>query len=82
MKMFVIPCEVNGEKVPVQFYIGQPTPGISNPIHFQRGWLIQERGVCTPSDVDDSLCKLKEIALENNVVFVDLCTYALNYPTT
>jgi hypothetical protein len=35
-----------------------------------------------PADVMDSLKKLHEIALENNVSFVDLCTYALNYPTT
>lgn len=80
MKMFVIPCDVSGTKVPVQFYLGEPTPNV-HPIKYQSAWISEERGVHVPTDVLDSLQKLAEIALENGVSFVDLCTYALNYPT-
>jgi hypothetical protein len=80
LKMFLIPCEVNGVKVPVQFYIGEPTPSLSNPIHFQTAWIKQERGVDVPEETLDSLAKLKSAAAEKNVSFVDLCQYALNYP--
>ena len=81
MKMFVIPCTVDGEKVPVQFYIGEPTPSI-HPLHYQSTWILEYRGVEVPPDVMGSINKLANIAEENNVSFVDLCTYALNYPTT
>lgn len=80
MKMFVIPCDVSGKKVPVQFYIGDPQPAM-HPIKYQQAWIREFRGVHVPADVMDSLQKLAEIARENNVSFVDLCTYALNYPT-
>jgi hypothetical protein len=79
MKMFIIPCDVNGQKVPVQFYIGEPHPK-AHPIQHQSGWISKERGVNVPSDVMDSLKKLHDISMENNVSFVELCTYALNYP--
>lgn len=80
MKMFVIPCDVNGQKVPVQFYIGEPAPNL-HPIKYQSSWISMQRGVTVPADVLGSLQKLFEIAVENKVSFVDLCTYALNYPT-
>jgi hypothetical protein len=80
MKSFVIPSEVNGQKVPVQFCLGEPTKHIRNPIHFQAAWLKQERGVDVPANVKDSLTKLREIAIIQNISCLDLCTYALNYP--
>lgn len=79
MKMFIIPCQVGEQKVPVQFYIGEPTPAL-HPIKYQTAWIDEVRGVKVPQDVLDSLQKLHEIAIENGVSFVDLCTYALNYP--
>ncbi|MFC5457285.1 DUF2610 domain-containing protein [Prosthecobacter fluviatilis] len=82
LKMFIIPCEVNGVMIPVQFYINNAVPEKdADPIADQARWIKEERGVEVPADVRDSLRKLAAIAHENNVGFADLCTYALNYPT-
>jgi|GEM_PF-6748424 len=81
-KLFNIPCNVNGVLIPVQFYIHGGVPGKdADPIADQARWIEEERGVRVPEDMRDSLRKLAAIAHENNVDFVDLCTYALNTPT-
>jgi hypothetical protein len=80
MKMFVIPCDVNGDKVPVQFYILSGKAGYQGLLD-QFRWIKEFRGVDVPTDVQDSLKKLNEIAVENKVDFLELCKYALNYPT-
>ena len=80
MKMFVIPCDVAGVKVPVQFYILPGKAGYQGLLD-QFRWIKEYRGVDVSADVQDSLKKLNEIAVENNVDFLELCTYALNYPT-
>lgn len=80
MKMFVIPCDVNGVKVPVQFYILSGKVGYQGLLD-QFRWIKEYRRVDVPADVQDSLKKLNEIAIENKVDFLELCIYALNYPT-
>lgn len=77
-KKFVIPCDVNGKKVPVQFFFPHGTNAYQVAEH-QFRWVKEYRGVNAPEDVHDSLRKLNEIATENKVDFTDLCTYALNY---
>ena len=47
-----VTCVINGEKIPVRFHVGSPTPFLSsNPIHFQMAWILQERGVALPVGV-------------------------------
>jgi Domain of unknown function (DUF2610) len=79
MRMFVIPCEVNGTKVPVQFFILSGKAGYQGLLD-QFRWIKEYRGIDVPAEVQDSLKKLNEIAVENKVDFLELCIYALNYP--
>lgn len=48
-----------------------------HPLHFQADWLSKERGGNIPQEVMDSLQKLLEISIKNNVPFEDLCAYAI-----
>lgn len=135
-EMIVISCDVNGEKVPVQFYLLAGRNGYLGLQH-QFRWIKEFRGVDVPDgteskikealdiakakglpasfvlqfavsnsggdvedfadqwdtftsktiipsekidkNLSDSVVKLWVIAKENNVSFVDLCTYALNF---
>ncbi len=76
MKRFTIPCEFGGKKLPFDLYIGAPNPK-NHPLQHQSGWLAAERGGTIPQDVMDSFDKLHKISIENNVVFEELCVYAL-----
>jgi hypothetical protein len=76
MKKFKIPCLFNGQKVPFDLYIGEPSDDL-HPLHFQQLWLSSERGGSIPKEVMDSFQKLHNIAKENNVSFEELCMYAL-----
>ncbi len=76
MKKFTVPCNFNGVKSPFTIYIGSPEDQ-HHPLHFQADWLSKERGGNIPSEVMDSIAKLKELADKNNVSFEDLCVYAL-----
>jgi hypothetical protein len=76
MKKFTVPCYFNGVKAPFTIYIGAPEDQ-HHPLHFQADWLQKERGGTIPSEVMDSIAKLKALADKNNVSFEDLCVYAL-----
>lgn len=76
MKKFTVPCNFGGVKSPFTIYIGAPEEQ-HHPLHFQADWLSKERGGNIPSEVMDSIAKLKELADKNNVSFEDLCVYAL-----
>ena len=76
MKKFSIPCIFNGMKSPFTIYIGAPEDS-HHPLHFQADWLSRERGGTIPSEIMESIAKLKELADKNNVSFEDLCVYAL-----
>ena len=76
MKKFTVPCNFGGVKSPFTIYIGSPEDK-HHPLHFQADWLSKERGGNIPSEVMDSIAKLKELADKNNVSFEELCVYAL-----
>ena len=76
MKKFTVPCTFAGEKAPFTIYIGDPEDK-HHPLHFQSDWLSKERGGTIPSEVMESIAKLKELADRNNVSFEELCVYAL-----
>ena len=76
MKKISVPCDFGGAKAPVTLYIGEPEAQ-HHPISFQANWLAKERGGNIPQEVMDSLTKLMNIALKNNIPFGDLCEYAL-----
>ena len=82
VKTFIIPMPVGPtEKVPVNLYIGREFADGRTPLddcNLQLEFL-RERGVYLPPDVNASIKKLYDIAVENKVAFVDLLTYALNY---
>ncbi len=75
-KRFTIPCDQNGEKVNVDYYIRDHVPDGVQPIGDQLD-TFRELGIEVPKDVLDSFAKLYKIAVENKVGFIDLCTYAL-----
>jgi tetratricopeptide (TPR) repeat protein len=78
MKKLTIPCDVNGVKIPVQFYITNAVPGPDfDPLVDQARWIEEERGVTVPEDVRDALRKLAAIAHENKKGLADLVTLAL-----
>jgi hypothetical protein len=76
MKKFTVPCNFNGVKAPFTIYIGMPEDR-HHPLHFQSEWLSKERGGTIPTEVMDSIARLKELADKNNVSFEELCVYAL-----
>jgi hypothetical protein len=76
MKKFTINCSFGGATSPFTVYIGNPDPK-HHPIHFQSDWLAKERGGNIPQEVMDSLQKLLDLSIKNNVSFEELCTYAL-----
>lgn len=76
MKKFTVPCNFGGVKSPFTIYIGNPEDK-HHPLHFQADWLAKERGGNIPTEVMDSIAKLKDLADKNNVSFEELCVYAL-----
>ena len=76
MRKFTINCNFGGTKSPFTVYIGMPEK-VHLPLHFQADWLSKERGGSIPQEVMDSLQKLLEISIKNNVPFEDLCAYAI-----
>jgi hypothetical protein len=76
MKKFAITCSFGGVNSPFTVYIGSPEKD-HHPLHFQAEWLSKERGGTIPSEVMESVVKLRQLAEKNNVSFEELCTYAL-----
>jgi hypothetical protein len=76
MKKFTIPCDFNGQKHPFAVYVGLPRDD-RHPLQNQAHWLSSEKGGNIPPEVMESFQKLHAIAKENDVVFEDLCMYAL-----
>lgn len=76
MKKFTVPCQFGNQTAPFTLYIGEPKSDV-HPIQNQANWLSKERGGQIPQKVMDSLAKLRDLALKNNVSFEDLCVYAL-----
>jgi hypothetical protein len=76
MKKFSVPCDFGGEKHPFDFYIGNPSPGL-HALKYQAAWLLENRGGRVPTEVLDSFTKLRQLALDNNVSFEELCAYAM-----
>ena len=77
VKQFAIPCNFNGAKQMVTLFIGAPNPDF-HPLHFQSTWLSSVKGGQIPQDVMDSISKLRDLAVKNNVSFEELCYYAIN----
>jgi hypothetical protein len=76
MKKFNITCTFGSVKAPVSVYIGNPEVK-HHPLHFQAEWLSKERGGTIPTEIMESLAKLKELSEKNGVPFEELCAYAL-----
>ncbi|MBA4763359.1 DUF2610 domain-containing protein [Sphingomonas sp.] len=78
MKRFTVPIDCAGIKSPFHVYVlNWDRPNDETPVDPQAEWLQQERGCSVPADVLDAFRKLKKIARENNVSFIDLTVYAL-----
>lgn len=75
-KRFDIPCNFNGRMIPVTLYIGDPKLE-NHPLHFQSNWLSNTKGGQIPQDVMDSIAKIRDLAVRNNVSFEDLCYFAV-----
>lgn len=76
MKKFNIPCNFGGTVAPFTVYIGAPEDA-HHPLHFQADWLSKDRGGQIPQEVMNSVSKLKDLAVRNNVSLEELCVYAL-----
>lgn len=74
-KMLTFPCDFNGQKQSVNFYIGMPSPD-SHPIGFQMKWL-GAKGGNVPPNIVDALQRLSKISREKNIPFVQLCEYVI-----
>lgn len=76
IKEFEVPCITNGQSSTVTVYMGNPERE-HNPIAHQANFLAKERGIVISAEIMTTLDKLKSIALENGVPFIELCEYAL-----
>ena len=76
VKSFRIPCFVGNQHSTVDIFLGNPNPE-NNPVKFQADFLASTKGISIPQEILDTLWKLKNIAAENGVPFVELCEYAL-----
>jgi len=77
VKKFSVPCDFNGQKIPVNLYIGNPHPDY-HPLHFQSNWLSLVKGGRIPQDIMESIEKLRKLSVKHNVSFEELCFYAIN----
>lgn len=76
VKKFTVPCNfVNGQGK-FDVWIGDPAPGC-HPLKYQEAWLEQNRGGRINTEVMDSFQKLYKLSKENEVLFEELCVYAL-----
>lgn len=73
MRKFTIPCDFGGEQRPIDIYVGKPEAK-SHPLQFQASW-ISSIGGTIPSEVMDRFQKLRDIALENDISFEELCVH-------
>lgn len=76
VKRFDIPCNFGGQMAPVTLYIGDPRQE-NHPLQFQNNWLSSTKGGQIPQDVMDSIAKIRDLAIKNNIVFEDLCYFAV-----
>lgn len=74
--MGTVPAHFNGVSHPFYVYIGTPCSHL-NPVYFQAKWLKEIRAGDLPQDVQDSFTRHLAISIENQVLFEDLCVYAL-----
>ncbi len=74
-RKIVIDCNIQGKKIPIDFYIGEPD-ATHHPLHFQADFLSKKGGM-VPPDVMEAMSKVKELADKNKVPFADLCYYAM-----
>lgn len=75
---FTVPIDCGADRVTMDVYVlDWDRPNDETPVDDQAAWLQQERGCTIPADVLESFHKLKVIARENNVSFVELSVYAL-----
>lgn len=65
-----------GEKYPWYVYIPRGVNGYRE-LQEQFRWVTEYRGGVVPVEVEDSMRRLLEIAVENNVDFMELCVFAL-----
>ena len=77
VKKFTTDCDFGGQKSPVTFYLGEPSPDSPHPIAFQNKWLSTSRGGIIPPQIMDSFSKLREISEKNRLSFEDLCDYVV-----
>ena len=78
VKQFTVPCDFKGgKKLPVTFYIGNPSDQ-SSPLHFQAKWLSEKKGGSVPEDITKSFAELQKIAIRNRVSFEELCHYVID----
>lgn len=68
VKKITVNCDFNGKSHPIDFYIGDSAKG-KNPIGTQANWLNQERGGNVPSNLMESLDKIKKISDEHQIPF-------------
>lgn len=78
LKKFVVLCNFEGELSPYSVYIGQNGKRDVDPLADQARVLWEDSGGTIPKDVRDAVCKLKNLALDNNVSFAELAAYALD----
>jgi hypothetical protein len=77
MKRFTIPCDFAGTEYPFHVYVLTGPRGYAE-LQDQFRWVKEIRGGEVPARVRDSFLRLKQIAVENNVDFMDLCVYAFS----
>ncbi|MBX3593950.1 DUF2610 domain-containing protein [Sphingomonas sp.] len=78
MKRFTVPIDCGGSKSTFHVYlVNWDRPNDETSVDPQAEWLQEQRGCTIPVTVVDSFRKLKRIARENNVSFIDLTVYAL-----
>jgi hypothetical protein len=75
---FVINCDFSGKKIPVTFYIGNPSPQSTHPLSFQSNWLSKQKGGNVPAEIMDSFARLKEVSMNSKISFEELCKYVVD----
>ena len=80
MKRFTIPCDFSGKKFPFYVYVLAGPRGYAE-LQDQFRWVKEVRGGDVPAEVRASFLRLNQIAVENNVDFMELCVYALGTDT-
>ncbi len=76
IKEFTINCNFKTAKIPVTFYIGDPSDE-NHPIYFQSKWLSEKKGGTIPKEILDSFAELQKIAIKNHVSFQELCGFVI-----